>query len=102
MILVNRIPNRRPVERVESGPGSVLRVDPLRWVVQAALALYLLPALLLVLLVGGCAMMAGGLARVLREVVLVLGGPALAGSRAVRKRAGEVSVPITSGRRSTG
>lgn len=90
---MNLIPGRRPGGWVESGPGSMPRIDPLRWVVQAALALYLLPVLLLVLLVGGCAMMAGDVARVLREVVLAPGGPALASSEAVRKRARAVSAP---------
>jgi hypothetical protein len=83
---VNRIPNRRLWERVESDPGSMRRFDPLRWAVQAALVLYLLPVLLLVLLIGGFAMLAGGVARVLRKVVLALHGPALVGSGAVRER----------------
>jgi predicted acyltransferase len=83
---VNRIPNRRLWERVESEPGSVRRIDPLRWAVQATLALYLLPVLLLVLLIGGLAMIAGGVAHVLRKVGLALDGSALAGSGAVRTR----------------
>ncbi len=83
---MNRIPNRRLWERVESDSGSMRRIDPLRWAVQAALVLYLLPVLLLVLLIGGFAMLAGGIARVLRKVVLALNGPALAGSGAVRER----------------
>ena len=100
---MNRIPNRRLWERVESDPGSMRRIDPLRWVVQAALALYLLPVLLLVMLIGGLAMLAGGVARVLRNVVLALDGPALAGSGADRKRARAASDPrITSGRGNSG
>lgn len=42
---------------------SVTRTDPVRWVVQAALALYLSPVLLLVGLIGGGSILIGGLAR---------------------------------------
>jgi predicted acyltransferase len=83
---MSHIPNRRLWERVESDPGAMRRIDPLRWAVQATLALYLLPVLLLVLLIGGLAMIAGGVAHVLRKVGLALDGSALAGSGAVRTR----------------
>jgi hypothetical protein len=76
---VNRILNQRPGERAESGlAGTAPRNDPVRVVVQAALALYLLPVLLIVLLVGGGAMVAGGVGRVLRRVGRVLSGPGVA------------------------
>lgn len=90
---MNRIPNGRLWERVEAGPDSLRRIDPLRWAVQAALTLYLLPVLLLVLLIGGLAMIVGGVVRVLWNVVSLLDGSALADPGAVRKAARAASVP---------
>jgi hypothetical protein len=60
---MNRIPNQPPRELITTGS----RMDPLRWAVQASLAVYLLPVLLMVLFVGVGAMIVGGAARVLRS-----------------------------------
>ena len=90
---MNRIPNRGRWERVESGPDSMWRIDPQRWVVQAGLALYLLPVLLLVLLIGGFAMVVGGVARGLGKVAFRFNGPVSAGSGVVRTKTRMISVP---------
>jgi hypothetical protein len=61
--------------------------------VQAALALYLLPVVLLVLLVGAGAIVAGAAGRVLRKVAVVPDGPAVVDSGFVRRRMPGILVP---------
>ena len=91
---MNRILDQPLGERAESGLARTpSRIDPVRWGVQAALAIYLLPVLLLVLLVGGGAMAAVGAGRALRRVGRVLAGPGVADPGRFRKAARVTAVP---------
>jgi hypothetical protein len=91
---VHRILNRRLEDGNEPGTAGVAPPnDPVRWAVQAALAVYLFPVLLLVLIVGGGAIVAGGALRGLQRLGRVLVGPGLADGALVPRKTRGTSVP---------
>jgi hypothetical protein len=73
--------------------GVAPTIDPVRRVVQAALAVYLLPVLLLLLIVGGGAIVAGGARRGLLRLGRVLVGPGLAAGALVPRKTRGTSAP---------
>jgi hypothetical protein len=93
-MLVNRILYRGLGNGSElATTGATPTIDPVRWVVQAALAVYLLPVLLLLLLVGGVALVASGVGHALRGVGRVLAGPGVASWEPVRRTTRGTPIP---------
>ena len=90
---MNRIPIRRERDPAGPAPGTESRIDPWCWMVQAAMAVYLFPVLLLVLLFGGGTMMLGSVARGLRRIGIVPDGPASAVVTTAREKGWAASAP---------
>jgi hypothetical protein len=91
---VNRILNRGLGDGSDlATAGATPTIDPVRWAVQAALAVYLLPVLLLLVMIGGVAIVGAGVGRALRGVGLVLAGPGVASWEPVPRTTRGTSMP---------